>query len=138
MWPATARFSRACRGWSRARCSCVDAAERAARVVRYWTLAQLRADGDARTRSTSSSSRAELDEAVRIRLRSDVPLGAFLSGGIDSATVLALMAQHSPRPVKTFSIGFGDPEYDELDGARATAAHVRRRPSRVAGRRPTA
>ena len=64
----------------------------------------------------------ELDEAVRLRLRSDVPLGAFLSGGLDSAAVLALMTKHSTRPVKTFSIGFGDPEYDELNEARATAA----------------
>ena len=64
---------------------------------------------------------AELDEAVRIRLRSDVPLGAFLSGGLDSAAVLALMAKHSSRAVKTFSIGFGDPAYDELAMARATA-----------------
>ena len=64
---------------------------------------------------------SELDEAVRIRLRSDVPLGAFLSGGLDSAAVLALMTRHSSRPVQTFSIGFGDPEYDELDAARATA-----------------
>ena len=67
--------------------------------------------------------RAELTEAVRIRLRSDVPLGAFLSAGIDSATVLALMAMLSPRPVRTFTIGFGDPDYDELQGARDTAAH---------------
>ena len=67
--------------------------------------------------------RAELDEAVRIRLRSDVPLGAFLSGGMDSAAVLALMARHSSRAVKTFTIGFGDPAYDELDDARRTAAH---------------
>jgi asparagine synthase (glutamine-hydrolysing) len=66
--------------------------------------------------------RAEMSEAVRIRLRSDVPLGAFLSGGMDSAAVLALMAKHSSRPVKTFTIGFGDPEYDELSDARATAA----------------
>src|SRR5262249_50425369 len=58
--------------------------------------------------------RAELTEAVRIRLRSDVPLGAFLSGGMDSAAVLALMARHSSRPVKTFTIGFGDPTYDEI------------------------
>ena len=64
---------------------------------------------------------AELDEAVRIRLRSDVPLGAFLSGGLDSAAVLALMTKHSSRPVQTFSIGFGDPDYDELAAARATA-----------------
>src|SRR6185295_17328283 len=65
--------------------------------------------------------RAELNEAVRIRLRSDVPLGAFLSGGMDSAAVLALMARHSSRPVQTFTIGFGDPHYDELDEARKTA-----------------
>ncbi len=63
----------------------------------------------------------ELDEAVRIRLRSDVPLGAFLSGGLDSAVVVALMAKYGSSPVRTFSIGFGDPEYDELDDARATA-----------------
>ena len=65
--------------------------------------------------------RAELDTAVRIRLRSDVPLGAFLSGGMDSAAVLALMARHSTRPVQTFTIGFGDPAYDEVDEARSTA-----------------
>jgi asparagine synthase (glutamine-hydrolysing) len=67
--------------------------------------------------------RAELTEAVRIRLRSDVPLGAFLSGGMDSAAVLALMTQLSSRPVKTFTIGFGDPAYDEVAEARATAVH---------------
>jgi asparagine synthase (glutamine-hydrolysing) len=67
--------------------------------------------------------RSELTEAVRIRLRSDVPLGAFLSAGIDSAAVLALMSQLSASPVRTFTIGFGDPAYDELEGARETAAH---------------
>jgi asparagine synthase (glutamine-hydrolysing) len=67
--------------------------------------------------------RAELTEAVRIRLRSDVPLGAFLSGGMDSAAVLALMTKQLDRPVKTFTIGFGDPTYDEVSEARATAAH---------------
>jgi asparagine synthase (glutamine-hydrolysing) len=67
--------------------------------------------------------RAELDEAVRIRLRSDVPLGALLSGGMDSAAVLALMARHTSRRVQTFTIGFGDPHYDEVAEARATAAH---------------
>src|SRR5262249_98461 len=60
---------------------------------------------------------------VRIRLRSDVPLGAFLSGGMDSAAVLSLMAKHSTQPVKTFTIGFGDPVYDEIDEARTTARH---------------
>jgi asparagine synthase (glutamine-hydrolysing) len=67
--------------------------------------------------------RAELTEAVRIRMRSDVPLGAFLSGGMDSAAVLALMTSLSAKPIKTFTIGFGDAEYDEIDEARSTAAH---------------
>jgi asparagine synthase (glutamine-hydrolysing) len=66
--------------------------------------------------------RQEIDEAVRIRLRSDVPLGAFLSGGMDSAAVVSVMSRHSSRPVKTFTIGFGDSDYDELAEARATAA----------------
>jgi asparagine synthase (glutamine-hydrolysing) len=67
--------------------------------------------------------RAELTEAVRIRMRSDVPLGAFLSGGMDSAAVLALMASQSAQPIKTFTIGFGDASYDEVAEARSTAAH---------------
>lgn len=69
--------------------------------------------------------RAELTEAVRIRLRSDVPLGAFLSGGMDSAAVLALMTTQSSRPVQTFTVGFGDAAYDEVAEARATARHFR-------------
>jgi asparagine synthase (glutamine-hydrolysing) len=90
------------------------------RVRRYWTWPR-DADGGIPEREYLERLGAELDESVRIRLRSDVPLGAFLSGGLDSAAVLALMTKHSSRPVQTFSIGFGDPEYDELAAARATA-----------------
>jgi len=64
-----------------------------------------------------------LREAVKLRLRSDVPLGLFLSGGMDSSTVLALMAESTARPVMTFTIGFEDAGYDERDSARAVARH---------------
>ena len=62
-----------------------------------------------------------LQDAVRIRLRSDVPFGAFLSGGVDSSTVVGLMSQILDTPVKTFSIGFDDPKYDESEFAQAAA-----------------
>jgi asparagine synthase (glutamine-hydrolysing) len=67
--------------------------------------------------------RAVLVDAVRSHLVSDVPLGAFLSGGVDSSLVVGLMAEASGSRVKTFSIGFDDPAFDELEHARRVAQH---------------
>ncbi|MDQ3804357.1 MAG: asparagine synthase (glutamine-hydrolyzing) [Acidobacteriota bacterium] len=67
--------------------------------------------------------RARLDEAVRMMLVADVPLGAFLSGGVDSSTVVGLMSRATNAPVKTFSVGFREDSFDELKYARLAARH---------------
>jgi asparagine synthase (glutamine-hydrolysing) len=90
------------------------------RVRRYWSLSYTpkRAIGEAAAREELMSL---LTDAVRKRLLSDVPLGAFLSGGIDSSAVVAVMARLMDRPVKTFSIGFDETAFNELPHARVVA-----------------
>ena len=75
-------------------------------------------------RAAVSGCEALLSEAVRRRLMSDVPLGAFLSGGVDSSLVTALMARHASERVRTFSIGFEEPSLDESSAAKAVARHL--------------
>lgn len=67
---------------------------------------------------------AHLDDAVASRMVADVPFGAFLSGGLDSSAIVALMARHAATPVRTFSVGFAEARYSELPHARQVADHV--------------
>jgi asparagine synthase (glutamine-hydrolysing) len=87
---------------------------------RYWQLA-LTPKIEISLDDAVERLRQEIDVAVRSRLMSDVPIGAFLSGGLDSSTVVAFMAKHSSAPVKTFSIGFRDQGLNELPHARRVA-----------------
>ena len=117
--PALARGSWASTGSSPARCSSLEG-DGAPATERYWSP---RADrrGVASDDEWLDRVRDEVTAAVRERLVSDVPLGALLSGGIDSAIVVALMAQASAEPMRTFTVGFGDERYDERRYARAVA-----------------
>ena len=91
-------------------------------LVRYWRLPQTPRVTVARPlRELRAELVAHLEEAVRLRLVSDVPLGAFLSGGINSSAVVAMMARAGGGRVKTFSIGFTAKEYDETRYARMVA-----------------
>lgn len=100
-----------------------------ASTATYWDLASVAARGRASPakgdrKALADAAEAEIDRAVRERLVSDVPVGAFLSGGIDSSLVVALMQKHAPGGARTFSIGFDDPRYDEAPYAARIAAHL--------------
>lgn len=89
----------------------------------YWSAKSLQAFDDREFSDEEATTQLDLllRDAVRLQMVSDVPLGAFLSGGIDSSTVVALMQAQSTRRVRTFSIGFAEKDYDEADYARAVA-----------------
>ncbi len=96
----------------------VDA--RGARQRRWWNLAEQQ-PAPQEFSAWQEQFLGLLDDAVRLRLRADVPFGAFLSGGVDSSTVVALMARHVREPVRSFCIGFDDPRFDESPYARDAA-----------------
>lgn len=94
------------------------------RIERYWKLNfNSRQKNHADVQEFSDLIRTELEESVKLRLISDVPLGAFLSGGIDSSLIVGMMGKLSGKPVKTFSIGFEEKDFDELIYAKLVSDH---------------
>jgi asparagine synthase (glutamine-hydrolysing) len=105
------------------------AGEKAPAIRAYWSAAEVAAAGasaplDIGPAEATDELERVLAKAVSQQMMSDVPLGAFLSGGVDSSTIVALMQSQSSRPVKSFSIGFDDPAYNEAEHAGAVARHL--------------
>ena len=94
----------------------------AIKVEPYWQL-EYKPDSSWTLDSAACAYRELLEDSVRLRLVSDVPLGAFLSGGLDSSSIVAMMSSACSSPVKTFTIGFDDSHADELHYARIAADH---------------
>jgi asparagine synthase (glutamine-hydrolysing) len=95
----------------------------------YWSAREAIEDARKRPFAGTDDSMVDqfesvLSESVGARMLADVPVGAFLSGGVDSSTVVALMQRHSSKPVRTFTVGFADRAFDESTDAAAVAAHL--------------
>ena len=98
-------------------------------IEHYWSGVEIARAGVADPVSLDASEAADeleriLERAVGRQMMADVPLGAFLSGGVDSSSVVAIMQKLSARPVKTFTIGFHEPVYNEAEHAKAVARHL--------------
>lgn len=90
-------------------------------ISRYWDLASVAPEPDMSEGDAQAGLLTLLDDATRIRMRSDAPFGAFLSGGLDSSSVTGFMSMYRSSAIRTFSIGFSDPRFDETAAARAAS-----------------
>lgn len=91
------------------------------RIERYWDLTRVTVESDMTEAEAKAGLLTLLDDATRVRMRADAPFGAFLSGGLDSSSVVGFMSLYQTNPVRTFSIGFDDPRFDESKHAQAAA-----------------